>query len=78
MASQHDRASTSVLSTAEWNLILTALSAYQHNATFRPLYEKIVRLAVASGVPRQSEDIPCIKESGAGMRVPHHQAVWPR
>lgn len=26
----------------EWALIVRALSAYQHNQTYRPLYEKLV------------------------------------
>lgn len=30
------------LSAEEWALIVGALRAYQHNNTYRPLYEKIV------------------------------------
>lgn len=33
--------SATSLTPAEWNLILQALSAYQHNSNFRHLYEKI-------------------------------------
>lgn len=29
------------LSAEEWGLILKALSAYRHNATYRELYEKL-------------------------------------
>ena len=30
------------LTVQEWALIVKALSAYQHNQTYRPLYEKLV------------------------------------
>ena len=29
------------LTAEEWKLIVSALSAYQHNQTYRPLYEKL-------------------------------------
>lgn len=29
------------LTPEEWKLIVSALSAYQHNQTYRPLYEKL-------------------------------------
>jgi len=30
------------LTAQEWEMIVGALSAYQHNQTYRPLYEKLV------------------------------------
>ena len=31
----------SMLTLQEWSLVLKALRAYQHNAQFRPLYERL-------------------------------------
>ena len=37
----HSPRAGSHLTTEEWNLILKALSAYQHNDTYRSLYDKL-------------------------------------
>lgn len=47
-------AQTAALTPEEWRLILKALSAYQHHAGFRAVYEKLAgRQAHAPGTPRQ-------------------------